>query len=155
MAHENLLSVQEAAAFLGITVSTLYGWACHRQISYVKSGRLLKFRRSVLEAYVERRSVEARATYVPRRKRAGSIIKPTYIRTYFEVLPPVKLTPEEVKRVNSWDVPGMLTEASGARQFAFIYHESEPIDPSSIGASPGMESGSLDEPGKGGDGPSA
>ena len=155
MPPDNLLSVQQAAAYLGITVSTLYGWACHRQIKFVKVGRLLKFRLQDLEAYVEHRTVLARATFVTRRNRAGSIIKPTYIRTYFEVLPPVKLTPEEVKRINSWDVPGMLTKASGAREFAFIYHESEPIDLNTHRASPGTESGSPDEPGKGGDGPFA
>jgi excisionase family DNA binding protein len=71
MAPENLLSVREAAAYLGITVSTLYGWTCHRLITFVKVGRLVKFRLADLEAYVERRSVQARKNYSPKRFRTG------------------------------------------------------------------------------------
>ena len=38
-----LLSIGQLSQQLGISVKTLYGWVCLRQIPYVKMGRLVKF----------------------------------------------------------------------------------------------------------------
>ena len=49
---EPLVTVEEAAAFLGVQVGTVYLWAeCERIPSY-KIGNLRRFRLSELEAYV-------------------------------------------------------------------------------------------------------
>lgn len=45
-----LMTVSEASEFLRVRHSTLYAWACRRQIQTVKVGRSLRFRRSDLEA---------------------------------------------------------------------------------------------------------
>ena len=38
-----LLSIGQVSQQLGVSVKTLYGWVCLRQIPYVKMGRLVKF----------------------------------------------------------------------------------------------------------------
>ena len=38
-----LLSIGQLSQQLGVSVKTLYGWVCLRQIPYVKMGRLVKF----------------------------------------------------------------------------------------------------------------
>jgi excisionase family DNA binding protein len=48
-----LLTIQEAAQFLAISVSTLYGWVWQRRIPFVKIGRALRFDLRDLEAFVE------------------------------------------------------------------------------------------------------
>lgn len=50
---QGLLTVQEAARYLAVSVSTLYGWVWQRRISFVKIGRALRFDRRDLEAFVE------------------------------------------------------------------------------------------------------
>jgi excisionase family DNA binding protein len=54
-----LLSRQEAAKYLGITPRTLAVWACVKRynLPYVKMSRLFKYRRSVLDDFVERRTI--------------------------------------------------------------------------------------------------
>jgi|WetSurMetagenome_2_1015567.scaffolds.fasta_scaffold00088_39 excisionase family DNA binding protein len=55
---ERLLSVDETLGILGIKKATLYSWVCRRQIPVVKlSARLLKFRESDLEAFINARAV--------------------------------------------------------------------------------------------------
>lgn len=60
---EPLVTVEEAAAFLGVQVGTIYLWAeCERIPSY-KVGNLRRFRLSELEAYLDaRRSGPSRPT---------------------------------------------------------------------------------------------
>jgi excisionase family DNA binding protein len=70
MAQNKLLSVKEAAEFLGISIQTLYGWCCKRLIVFVKVGRRDMFRQEDLNEFVERRRVQSRTTVWPRRSRA-------------------------------------------------------------------------------------
>jgi excisionase family DNA binding protein len=55
-----LMTVQEAAHFLCVSVSTLYGWAWQRKISFVKIGRALRFDRDDLAKFVQANRFEAR-----------------------------------------------------------------------------------------------
>jgi excisionase family DNA binding protein len=58
-----LLTVPEAAALLRFKVSTIRAWVCQRCIPYVKLGRLVRIRRSDLEALIAGSS-----SICPRRK---------------------------------------------------------------------------------------
>lgn len=48
-----LLTVQQAARYLSVSVSTLYGWVWQRRIPFVKVGRGLRFDLSDLEGFIE------------------------------------------------------------------------------------------------------
>ena len=48
-----LFTVQEAAQYLAVSTSTLYGWVWQRRIPFVKIGRALRFDPRDLEAFVE------------------------------------------------------------------------------------------------------
>lgn len=50
--RQRLLTVQEAARYLSVSVSTLYGWVWQRRICFVKVGRALRFDPRDLEAYI-------------------------------------------------------------------------------------------------------
>ncbi len=54
-----LLTREQAAEYLGVTASTLAVWACAKRynLSYVKVGRLVKYRRADLDAFIERRTI--------------------------------------------------------------------------------------------------
>lgn len=58
-----LLTVQEAAAYLAVSVSTLYGWVYQRRIPFVKIGRALRFDTSDLAAFVDARRIRPRPCY--------------------------------------------------------------------------------------------
>jgi excisionase family DNA binding protein len=51
--QQRLLTVQEAAKYLAVSVSTLYGWVWQRRVPFVKIGRALRFDPSDLEAFVD------------------------------------------------------------------------------------------------------
>jgi excisionase family DNA binding protein len=55
----DLLSRAEAAAYLGIKAQTLAVWSCTKRygIAMVKIGRLAKYRRSDLDAFIASRTV--------------------------------------------------------------------------------------------------
>ncbi len=54
MAKENrLISVEEAAKYLGVQKSTMYSWAWRRKIPSVKMGRRLLFDRVDLDWMIE------------------------------------------------------------------------------------------------------
>jgi excisionase family DNA binding protein len=55
-----LMTIQEAAEFLAISVSTLYGWVHQRKIPFVKVGRALRFERPALDRFVQSHRYEAR-----------------------------------------------------------------------------------------------
>lgn len=55
----NLLSVGEVAAMLGVKLETVYAWVHTRQIPYYKIGRLVKFKGKEIEAWIESKRVEA------------------------------------------------------------------------------------------------
>ena len=48
-----LLSIGQLSQQLGVSVKTLYGWVCLRQIPYVKMGRLVKFDALDIEKWIE------------------------------------------------------------------------------------------------------
>lgn len=48
-----LLSIGQLSQRLGVSVKTLYGWVCLRQIPYVKIGRLVKFDALDIEKWIE------------------------------------------------------------------------------------------------------
>lgn len=51
--NDNLMDMNEAAALLHIRKSTLYGMVMRRQITYVKIGKLNRFRRQDLDRWIE------------------------------------------------------------------------------------------------------
>ncbi len=53
-----LLSVEEAATYLGVQKSTIYSWAWRRKIPSVKMGRRLLFDREDLDRIIEERKRE-------------------------------------------------------------------------------------------------
>ena len=53
-----LLTSQQAADFLGIKLSTVYQMSMRRQIPIVKIGRLNRFRRQDLDAFVNKNLTE-------------------------------------------------------------------------------------------------
>lgn len=54
-----LLTPPEAAAYIGVTQNTLSVWRCvgRYNIQFVKVGRLVKYRKSALDAFLNRRTV--------------------------------------------------------------------------------------------------
>ena len=54
-----LLSVSDAAAYLGISQGTLRNWLSMRRIDYVKVGSLTKLSRDTLDRYIQENTVEA------------------------------------------------------------------------------------------------
>jgi excisionase family DNA binding protein len=51
--RERLLTIREAAQYLAVSVSTLYGWVWQRRIPFVKIGRALRFDLHDLAAFIE------------------------------------------------------------------------------------------------------
>lgn len=46
------MTIREAALFLSVSVSTLYGWVWQRRIPFVKIGRALRFDPQDLDAFI-------------------------------------------------------------------------------------------------------
>lgn len=69
-----LLTIREAAQYLAVSVSTLYGWVWQRRIPFVKIGRALRFDPHDLAAFIEANK------QLPRRKVScsGSRANPCY-----------------------------------------------------------------------------
>ncbi len=64
MAGDQLLSVVEAATYLGIRPWTLRHWISNRKIEIVKYGNgIARIRRSVLDRYVSSCTIKARASH--------------------------------------------------------------------------------------------
>ena len=57
-----LVSVEQAAQILSVSVSTLYGWVWQRRIAFVKLGRALRFDVSDLQEFIRRNRVQPRAS---------------------------------------------------------------------------------------------
>lgn len=53
-----LFNPPEAAAYIGVSVDTLAVWRCvgRYNISFIKVGRLVKYRKSALDAFLDRRT---------------------------------------------------------------------------------------------------
>ena len=58
MSDDQLLNSRQAADYLGIAVETLNVWRCTKRynLSYIKVGRLVKYRQSALDAFLESRT---------------------------------------------------------------------------------------------------
>lgn len=54
-----LLTPPEAAAYIGVTENTLSVWRCvgRYNIQFVKVGRLVRYRKSALDAFLDRRTI--------------------------------------------------------------------------------------------------
>jgi len=57
--QSDLITREQAAEYLGVTPCTLAVWACTKRynLSFVKIGRLVKYRRSELDAFIARRTI--------------------------------------------------------------------------------------------------
>lgn len=55
-----LVNVNEAAHFLAVSPSTLYGWVWQRRIPFVKVGRAVRFDMADLERFVAQNRIQAR-----------------------------------------------------------------------------------------------
>ncbi|MCP4568816.1 MAG: helix-turn-helix domain-containing protein [FCB group bacterium] len=59
---ENLLTPQEMTDVLGIAVSTIYQWTHQEYIPHIKIGKFVRFRKSVVEKWLEKREKKGRLT---------------------------------------------------------------------------------------------
>jgi len=57
---DSLMGIHDAARFLAVSVSTLYGWVWQRKISFVKVGRAVRFDLSDLKKFVDENRIRAR-----------------------------------------------------------------------------------------------
>lgn len=55
-----LVNVNEAARFLAVSSSTLYGWVWQRRIPFVKVGRGVRFDMADLERFIAKNRTQAR-----------------------------------------------------------------------------------------------
>jgi excisionase family DNA binding protein len=51
--ESGLITVQDAAKFLAVSTSTLYGWVYQRRIPFVKVGRALRFEMAELQRFIQ------------------------------------------------------------------------------------------------------
>ena len=58
-ATKQLLTVDETAAYLGISKLTVYAWISKRKFQYVKVGRLAKFDLQTLDKWIDQQTVKA------------------------------------------------------------------------------------------------
>jgi excisionase family DNA binding protein len=59
-AMNNLLTIDEAAKYLGISKLTLYGWVSARKVGFIKVGRLVKFKQEQLDKWIDEHTVKPR-----------------------------------------------------------------------------------------------
>jgi excisionase family DNA binding protein len=57
--EKNLLNNKEAAAYIGVLPKTLEIWRCTKRypIPFIKVGRLVKYRKSDLDAFLDQRTI--------------------------------------------------------------------------------------------------
>jgi len=70
-AEQRLLTVKEAARYLAVSASTLYGCVWQRRIPFVKVGRALRFDPRDLEAFIESNKQH------PQQESSHSVSRPT------------------------------------------------------------------------------
>jgi excisionase family DNA binding protein len=58
---DEILCNSDAAEYIGVTPRTLEVWRCTKryQIPFIKVGRLVKYRKSALDAFLESRTIGA------------------------------------------------------------------------------------------------
>ena len=54
---QRLMSVKEAAAYVGLSPHTVYGMVSQRRIPYLKVGRLVKFDQAMLDAWLKKHTI--------------------------------------------------------------------------------------------------
>lgn len=59
--RRGLLSVEDAAAYLGISTGTMRNWISMRRIEHVKVGRLTRVSQGTLDRYIVGHTVQAMA----------------------------------------------------------------------------------------------
>ncbi len=59
--YDRFLGISEVAELLGVKQSTLYAWVHLRQIPYYKIGRLVKFKKSEIDGWLQQRKVREMA----------------------------------------------------------------------------------------------
>lgn len=61
--HNSLLDTKGAADYIGVEPGTLEVWRCTKRhnIPYIKAGRLVKYRKAALDAWLVSRTVGAEA----------------------------------------------------------------------------------------------
>ena len=59
--NAELLNNDQSAAYIGVTPRTLEVWRCTKrhQIPYIKVGRLVKYRKSALDIFLDQQTVDA------------------------------------------------------------------------------------------------
>ena len=57
---KRLLTVDDTAAYLGISKLTVYDWISQKKIEYVKIGRLVKFDQRILDRWIDQHTVKPR-----------------------------------------------------------------------------------------------
>ncbi|MCS6319923.1 MAG: helix-turn-helix domain-containing protein [Nitrospira sp.] len=55
---KRLLTVEEAAVYLGLSKLTVYDWISQRKIQHVKVGRLVKFDQQTLDKWIDQHTVK-------------------------------------------------------------------------------------------------
>ncbi len=70
-----LLSPSQAAAYLGVTERTLAVWRCvgRYNIPYVKVGRLVKYRKSAIDDFLDSRTVRHTSEFDANHKKANNV----------------------------------------------------------------------------------
>ena len=53
----NLMDIEQAAEYLGLSVGTLYQWRSQHKIPYIKVGRRVKFKIEQLDQWLSERTV--------------------------------------------------------------------------------------------------
>lgn len=51
---QQLLTVEEAASLANCSTKAIYAWSADRRIARIRLGRLVRFRRADIEAWIER-----------------------------------------------------------------------------------------------------
>ncbi len=59
---DELVDVKQAAALLGLKVSTVRAWLAQRKLPYVRCGRAVRISREVLDRFIAENTVPARDT---------------------------------------------------------------------------------------------
>jgi excisionase family DNA binding protein len=54
----NLISIEEAASYLGIKKSTLYKYTCSRKVPFIRIGTRVLFSKELLENWIKSHIVE-------------------------------------------------------------------------------------------------
>jgi excisionase family DNA binding protein len=57
--RRGLLTIDDAAAYLGLSPGTLRNWVSTRRIDYVKVGRLTRISLAVLDRYIDQQTIPA------------------------------------------------------------------------------------------------